>query len=39
MGKDAQIEALIEKGKRHEEDALEKKRTIEALRRKLNSSM
>ena len=39
MGKDAQIEALIEKGKRHEEDTIEKKRTIDALRRKLNSSI
>jgi len=37
LGKDAQISALIEKGKRHEEDLLEKNRTIDALRRKLTT--
>ncbi|GLC75427.1 hypothetical protein PLESTF_001635600 [Pleodorina starrii] len=35
LGKDAQIAALLERCKRHEEDAAEKARTIEALRRKL----
>jgi chromosome segregation ATPase len=35
MGKDAQIASLIERGKRSEEDIVEKSRTIEALRRKL----
>eukprot|EP00955_Chlamydomonas_euryale_P094965 364904-Chlamydomonas_euryale.AAC.5 len=35
LGKDAQIAALIERCKRHEEDAMEKARTVEALRRKL----
>lgn len=35
LGKDAQIAALMERCKRHEEDAAEKARTVEALRRKL----
>jgi hypothetical protein len=35
LGKDAQIAALMERSKRHEEDAAEKARTVEALRRKL----
>ena len=35
IGKDAQIASLIERGKRNEEDAAEKARTVEALRRKL----
>ena len=35
LGKDAQIAALMERCKRHEEDAGEKARTVEALRRKL----
>lgn len=35
LGKDAQIAALLERCKRHEEDAAEKARTVEALRRKL----
>ncbi len=35
LGKDAQISALTERCKRHEEDAAEKARTVEALRRKL----
>lgn len=35
LGKDAQIAALLERGKRNEEDAAEKARTVEALRRKL----
>lgn len=37
LGKDAQIASLIERGKRNEEDAAEKARTVEALRRKLAS--
>ena len=37
LGKDAQITALMERCKRHEEDAEEKQRTIDALRRKLSS--
>ncbi|EFJ42063.1 hypothetical protein VOLCADRAFT_97975 [Volvox carteri f. nagariensis] len=37
LGKDAQIAALLERCKRHEEDAAEKARTIEALRRKLQA--
>ncbi|KXZ49805.1 hypothetical protein GPECTOR_19g256 [Gonium pectorale] len=35
LGKDAQIAALLERCKRHEEDAAEKGRSVEALRRKL----
>lgn len=35
LGKDAQIAALMERCKRHEEDAAEKARTADALRRKL----
>ncbi len=35
LGKDAQIAALMERAKRHEEDAAEKARTVDALRRKL----
>jgi hypothetical protein len=38
LGKDAQIAALMERAKRHEEDAAEKTRTVEALRRKLSVS-
>ncbi|GFR46394.1 hypothetical protein Agub_g7976, partial [Astrephomene gubernaculifera] len=37
LGKDAQISALMERCKRHEEDAAEKARTVEALRRKLQA--
>ncbi|KAL6749361.1 hypothetical protein V8C86DRAFT_1017524 [Haematococcus lacustris] len=35
LGKDAQIAALLERCKRHEEDAAEKARTVDALRRKV----
>ena len=35
LGKDAQIASLMERCKRNEEDAAEKARTVEALRRKL----
>lgn len=35
IGKDAQIASLMERNKRNEEDAAEKARTVEALRRKL----
>ena len=38
LGKDAQIAALLERCKRHEEDAAEKARTVEALRRKVQVS-
>lgn len=37
LGKDAQIAALVERCKRHEEEAGEKARTVDALRRKLSA--
>lgn len=37
LGKDAQIAALMERCKRHEEDSAEKTRTVEALRRKVQA--
>ncbi len=37
LGKDAQIAALMERCKRHEEEAAEKARTVEALRNKVSA--
>ena len=35
LGKDAQIASLMERCKRHEEEAAEKARSVDSLRRKL----